>query len=94
MQMACPICDRNGCYECNDTGWFDLTECPATFAGDETIEVLQSARYLKKGILPEPGALSDQPWRLMNLLEYAAGLIRAEEIANMGHLSPLLALGL
>lgn len=94
MQLACPICDRSGCEECNGSGWFDLDVCPVEYCGEETLEVLQASRYLKKGILPEPGNLSDQPWRLMNILEHTSNLIRSEEAANMGPLCSLINLGL
>ncbi len=94
MQSECPSCHRNGCDDCAGTGWFDLDKCPIKYCGEESMDVLDAARFLKRGILPEPGNLSEQPWRLMEIINYASSLIRSEDINNLGALAPLLAMGI
>jgi len=48
------------------------------------------AKMIKNGMLPESGGIMDQPWALMQYVNFAANEIRSHEIANMGALSPLL----
>lgn len=61
MQIACPVCDENGCRRCDERGYFEVKGCPQDVVGADVINFLKYADYAKRGVLPNDGGLLHQP---------------------------------
>lgn len=58
-RLACPICDEQGCKACNESGYFELTQCGRKYAA-EMGELVHYADLYEKGLPPVAGGALDQ----------------------------------
>lgn len=89
--MQCPECDGGvpgdagpcgASGSCDGQGRVWLTCCPALWAGEDALELLNMADDWKRGVLAMPGSRDDQPARLVGLIRFALmEMSRAEAAA-------------
>jgi hypothetical protein len=72
-EIECPACSGHGCDECKN-GWFELTQCPSKFIGQELISDIQVVTASEHH-LPVAGGLLDQSAWWFELRQ----LLKAEE---------------
>jgi hypothetical protein len=79
-EIECPSCGGYGCEECKD-GYFELTQCPSKFIGQELISDIQIVTASEQH-LPVAGGLLDQSawwFELRQLLKHEENLITNEQ---------------
>ena len=59
LVIACPICGEVGCDACNETGYYELTECPSKMISD-VVSFIRFADLFHKGCPPVDGGALDQ----------------------------------
>lgn len=80
-QIECPLCNGNGCNECND-GFFMLDKCPREYIGDEFTMAVNLATQSGQGDWPVVGGLLDQSSWFMSLkqhLDYDISRVTAKD---------------
>ena len=73
VEVECPLCDGDGCKECQD-GTFELDGCPNSFCS-QIISSLDLFELFQKGLPPIVGGVLDQS---IGFIE-AAQFFQAEE---------------
>jgi hypothetical protein len=58
VEIECPVCDGDGCEECND-GVFELDGCPNSFCSP-IVRSLDLFDLFEKGLPPVAGGVLDQ----------------------------------
>ena len=59
VEIACPNCDEAGCEECNNTGYYQITECPKTTTR-ELVPFIRTSDLFESGIPPISGGSLEQ----------------------------------
>ena len=80
-EIACPMCNENGCPACDDTGYFDVPGCPQEQLDRELMEVIDLAEDIKRGNLPGAGGVLDQSKGIMSASKFdfaETGSVKAE----------------
>lgn len=79
-EIECPICDGDGCEECRN-GYFELTECPSKFIGQELIQDIQIVSSSEHHLPVSGGLLDQSAWwfSLKELLKREENLIQNEQ---------------
>ena len=72
-EIECPECGGEGCEHCKD-GWFEVTECPTRYIGQELIQDIHVIGATDTH-LPVAGGLLDQSAWWFEL----RGLLKLEE---------------
>ena len=72
-EIECPECGGEGCEHCKD-GWFEVTECPTKYIGQELIQDIHVIGATDTH-LPVAGGLLDQSAWWFEL----RGLLKLEE---------------
>jgi hypothetical protein len=72
-EIECPECGGEGCEHCKD-GWFEVTECPTKYIGQELIQDIHVIGATDQH-LPVAGGLLDQSAWWFEL----RGLLKLEE---------------
>lgn len=67
--VECPVCESRGCAECKETGYFELTTCPAEFVDVDAAQAVRFAELFKKGVPPVAGGALDQESWFMGFCE-------------------------
>ncbi len=61
--IACPTCDEQGCAECNQQGFFCISDCPKNHIDLEFYHITKLADWLQSGLPPVAGgALNQAAW--------------------------------
>ena len=68
-EVHCPQCNGRTCPVCDDRGTFDLPPEPGAFCAD-VWPLLAIADMWRKGCMPFPGALLDQPSALTKAVQF------------------------
>jgi len=72
--IACPICGEKGCDACDDSGYYELTECPQKMITD-VVSFIRFADLFNEGCPPVSGGALDQA----NWFLDAAGQLKADD---------------
>ena len=72
--MVCPICDGDGCVECDKKGRIEIPMCPLDYVTEDVWEVIRYAELFERGLPPVAGGVLDQAATFVE----AANIIRHE----------------
>lgn len=64
-------CAGKGCSACEQTGEFQLTQCPLRFVDAETFQVVNLASIAKTGQWPINGGMLDQTQWCVDAFQFA-----------------------
>ena len=73
--MVCPICDGDGCDECNQQRRLEIPMCPLEYVTEDVWEVIRFAELFERGLPPVAGGVLDQAVTFVE----AVNLIRYEK---------------
>jgi len=67
--MACVFCNEYGCDRCNQTGFFQITQCPKALIDKQTLDLFQAER-LTETIYPLSGGWLNQTQSFIDALDW------------------------